>query len=158
MSMLTPAQGRMDAWQWVDFDFAFTLYEDDAGTTPLDLTGYTAEYVAAPRGSSPAVISLTGAELTMGGVAGSITGHVDGATMGTYRAGQWEFQLRLIDPDGKPTLPIEGLLVATHTANIPTGTSRVLGFGYLLIKSVGTTARTVDFDYVDVHQTFTSAR
>lgn len=111
MTTMQPAQGRMDAWQWVDFDFAFTLYEDDAGTTPIDLTGYTAEYVAAPRGSTAAVISLTGSELTMGGAAGSITGSVPGATMGTYRAGQWEFQLRLIDPDGNVTLPIEGLLV-----------------------------------------------
>lgn len=111
MSMLQPAQGRMDAWQWVDFDFAFTLYEDDEGTDPVDLTGYDAEFVAAPRGYPSALISLTGSDLTFGGVAGSITGHVDGATMGTHPAGQWEFQLRLIDPDGNRTLPIEGLLV-----------------------------------------------
>jgi hypothetical protein len=111
MSMLQPAQGRMDAWQWVDFDFAFTLYEDDEGTTPVDLTGYDAEYVAGPKGHLSAVISLTGDELTLGGDAGSVTGHIDGITMGGYQPGQWEFQLRLIDPDGNRTLPIEGLLV-----------------------------------------------
>jgi hypothetical protein len=38
--------------------------------------------------------------------------------------------------------------LGTHTTNIPTGTARVMGLGYLLIKSIGTTARTVDFDYV----------
>jgi hypothetical protein len=48
--------------------------------------------------------------------------------------------------------------VATHTANIPTGAGRELGFGYLLIKSVGTTARTVDFDYLNVENEFTTQR
>jgi hypothetical protein len=53
---------------------------------------------------------------------------------------------------------IDGNLVATHTANIPTGSGRELGFGYLLIKSIGTTARTVDFDYMSVESVFTSNR
>lgn len=39
--------------------------------------------------------------------------------------------------------------LATITTNIPESAS--VGFGWLLIKSVGTTARTVDFDFVDVY-------
>lgn len=42
---------------------------------------------------------------------------------------------------------INDTLVSTHTANIPTGTARAVGVGLLLIKSIGTTARTVDLDY-----------
>jgi hypothetical protein len=45
----------------------------------------------------------------------------------------------------------------SHTTNIPSG-SNAVGFGWLLIKSVGTTARTMDADYVMVEQDFTTAR
>ncbi len=52
---------------------------------------------------------------------------------------------------------INDSLVATHTQNIPT-TGRNLGFGWLLIKSAGTTARVVDFDYLSVTSKFTTKR
>lgn len=53
---------------------------------------------------------------------------------------------------------INGTLVATHTANIPTGTARALGFGSQILKSVGTTARTVDIDYLQAEMEFTTPR
>ena len=53
---------------------------------------------------------------------------------------------------------IDGVLVRTETQNIPSGSGRELGFGWLLIKSVGTTARTVDFDYLLVESDFTNSR
>ncbi len=53
---------------------------------------------------------------------------------------------------------INGTLVATHTANIPTGTARALGFGSRILKSVGTTARTVDIDYLQAEMEFTTPR
>ena len=53
---------------------------------------------------------------------------------------------------------INGTVVATTTTNIPTAAGRETGFGWLLIKSVGTTARTVDFDYLLVSQLFTAER
>jgi hypothetical protein len=62
MTMLQPAQGRLDAWQGVDFDFAFTLYEDDEGTVPVDLTGHVVQFSAAPSGIWTAVIDLTEGE------------------------------------------------------------------------------------------------
>jgi hypothetical protein len=43
---------------------------------------------------------------------------------------------------------IDGILVAVHTANIPIAAGRELGAGALQIKSVGTTARTFDIDYM----------
>ncbi|QQS18759.1 hypothetical protein IPL68_01650 [Candidatus Saccharibacteria bacterium] len=56
------------------------------------------------------------------------------------------------------TYYINGTNVGTRNTNIPTGTTRALGFGQLLIKSIGTTARTVDIDYMKAQQTFTTAR
>lgn len=53
---------------------------------------------------------------------------------------------------------VNGTTVATHTTNIPTGAGRETGFGWLLMKSVGTTARTVDFDYLSSQCAFTTAR
>lgn len=53
---------------------------------------------------------------------------------------------------------INGTLVATHTANIPTGTTRALGFGSQILKSIGTTARTVDIDYLQAEMEFTTPR
>lgn len=53
---------------------------------------------------------------------------------------------------------INDVLAATHTANIPTGSGRLVGFGWLLVKSVGSTERTVDIDYLLARCVFTSAR
>ena len=46
----------------------------------------------------------------------------------------------------------------SHTTNIPTGTARVAGFGYLMIKSIGTTASTMDVDYLFCESDFTTNR
>lgn len=53
---------------------------------------------------------------------------------------------------------VNGTNVATHTTNIPSGSGRETGFGWLLMKSVGTTARTVDFDYLSALSLLTTAR
>ena len=57
------------------------------------------------------------------------------------------------------TFYIDGTATGTtHNTNIPTGTARATGMGMLLIKSVGTTARTVDIDYVAFDEALTSSR
>jgi hypothetical protein len=53
---------------------------------------------------------------------------------------------------------VNGTTVATHTTNIPSGSGRETGFGWLLIKSVGTTARTVDVDYLSAISALTTTR
>lgn len=53
---------------------------------------------------------------------------------------------------------VDGASIGTETTNIPTGTARALGFGVLIQKSVGTTARTVSWDYVAVEGDFTTPR
>lgn len=53
---------------------------------------------------------------------------------------------------------IDGTLVATHTANIPVGSGRDVGAGAFLIKSVGTTARTVMLDWMAIRFKLTTPR
>jgi len=53
---------------------------------------------------------------------------------------------------------VDGVSIATHTTNIPTGSARAFGFGWLVIKSVGTTARVVNIDYINVIAQMTGTR
>lgn len=53
---------------------------------------------------------------------------------------------------------IDGSLVATHTATIPTASGRETSVMSLLIKSVGTTSRNVDVDYINAVAELTTAR
>jgi hypothetical protein len=45
---------------------------------------------------------------------------------------------------------INGTTVATHSTTVPTGGGRETGFINTLLKSLGTTARTVDVDYIKI--------
>lgn len=45
---------------------------------------------------------------------------------------------------------IDGVTVATHTTNIPTGTGETCEIGAATWKSIGTTAREIDLDYAEV--------
>ena len=53
---------------------------------------------------------------------------------------------------------IDDSLVGTHNTNIPTGSSRLFGNGLILLKSAGTTARTVDVDFLYMKTKFTTPR
>ena len=53
---------------------------------------------------------------------------------------------------------IGGTTVATHTTNIPTGNTRLVSYGYQLIKSIGTGARTVRTDWTYAKINFTTSR
>lgn len=53
---------------------------------------------------------------------------------------------------------IDWVSVATHTTNIPTASGREFGFWHLIIKSIGTTARTAQIDYYNVIKEFTTQR
>jgi hypothetical protein len=52
---------------------------------------------------------------------------------------------------------IDGVLVATHTTNIPLP---VIGFSFdsIIQKSAGLTSRTMQMDYSAISQTFTTPR
>lgn len=53
---------------------------------------------------------------------------------------------------------INGTLVRTETATIPTGAARATSFGFGIAKSVGTTQRDFYNDYMQVYKQFTTAR
>lgn len=53
---------------------------------------------------------------------------------------------------------IDNTLVATHTTNIPSGTSKGVSVRNYIQKSVGYTPRLLILDYVKLQQTFTTAR
>lgn len=80
-------------------------------------------------------------------------------TQTTVNAAQWyRLGIEVNAAANSVAFAIDGTTVATHTANIPSATGRQTGYGLFLIKSNGTTARTVDADYVNVCCDFTSAR
>lgn len=62
-------------------------------------------------------------------------------------AGQW-YHLKVVvnDPATNVDFLIDGVLVAQVTTNIPTGAGRETGVGMHIIKSVGTTSRSVEVD------------
>lgn len=53
---------------------------------------------------------------------------------------------------------VNGTNIGNVTTNIPTASGRELGFGWGMIKSVGTTARTVDVDYLLAQNEYTTAK
>ena len=56
-----------------------------------------------------------------------------------------------VQPDGlKAFASINGSLVASSTTNIPVGAGRETGFGAMLLKTAGVTAKTFFTDYSDV--------
>jgi hypothetical protein len=77
----------------------------------------------------------------------------------TVTAAQWDTLRIEVNAAGTSVaFFVDGIPVATHTATIPIGTTRAFGVGWLLIKSVGTTAGTVDADYLLVEHDFTTPR
>ena len=53
---------------------------------------------------------------------------------------------------------IDNVSVGTITTNIPTGTARATGFASMIIKSIGTTARVFNSDYMRVQVNYTTPK
>lgn len=56
------------------------------------------------------------------------------------------------------TFYVNGTACGTITTNIPTAAGRQTGWGHGIIKSAGTTSRSLDVDYWEVEQLFTTPR
>jgi hypothetical protein len=65
-------------------------------------------------------------------------------------ADTWYKIVIIVYADNRAELFINGTSVATVTSGLPTGAGRGTGFLSSLFKSVGTTSRTVDIDYIEV--------
>jgi hypothetical protein len=81
-------------------------------------------------------------------------------TTGTAVAAGWtNLRIEVNAAGDSVTYYVNGTAMGvSHTTNIPTGTARVAGFGYLMIKSIGTTASTMDVDYLFCESDFTTNR
>jgi len=81
-------------------------------------------------------------------------------TTGTAVATGWtNLRIEVNAAGNSVTYYVNGVAMGvSHTTNIPTGTARVAGFGYLMIKSIGTTASTMDVDYLFCESDFTTNR
>lgn len=65
----------------------------------------------------------------------------------TVVANTWySYEIRVNAAGTSVEFYIDGTLVQTHNSNIPTGSSRALGFGHNILKSAGLTARTLITD------------
>jgi hypothetical protein len=82
-----------------------------------------------------------------------------GLTQVTVTAGQW-YRLR-VEVNAAATAAafyVDGVLIATHVANIPSGAGRQTGLATGIVKSIGVTARLAYVDYVEYTAEFTVAR
>lgn len=81
------------------------------------------------------------------------------ATSTAVSAGSWTRLTLVVNAAGTSAeWFVNGTSVGTVSTNIPTGSARVTGMGSMLLKSAGTTARTVDFDYFLTVIDLTTAR
>jgi hypothetical protein len=64
-------------------------------------------------------------------------------------AGQWYVHDIVVNAAGTSVeFYLDGTLVATHTTDIPTGLARMVGIHTGINKTLGTTARNLDVDYI----------
>jgi hypothetical protein len=69
-----------------------------------------------------------------------------------------DMEIRVNDNSSSAEFYLNGTLVATHTTNIPSGTARATNLNAQIYKTIGTTARTMQIDYIGYKQKFTNPR
>lgn len=80
------------------------------------------------------------------------------STASTVDASWHRYAVEINAAASSVTFYIDGTSVATHTTNIPTGTGRETSFGFLIVKSAGTTTRYINVDYMSLYQKLTTSR
>lgn len=98
--------------QATTFNFVFTIKN---GSTPWDLTGYTATMTVRPFvGASTTTVVATTANgrITLGGIAGSVTVNIDATTTGAIGAGRYSYDL-VLTTGATVTRILEGKFVVT---------------------------------------------
>lgn len=133
--------GFMNDWTTVDQqDGAYWLY-DRLGTSTGSAASANPQAVTANSGTRTFVTSVSNVVITgWQGVYVTVNAAGNVATFSNY----------LNNGTGPSTI------VSDITTNIPVGNA--LGFGWLLVKSAGTTTRTIQFDFIDVQAGFATKR
>jgi hypothetical protein len=95
--------------QNADFDLAVT-WKDSTGS-PVNLTGYTAQFSLAPGTNRPPLVTVSSpTNITLGGAAGTILVHIPYATTNTLGEGSFWAELRLQSGGGVATSLLKGPL------------------------------------------------
>jgi hypothetical protein len=99
-----------ETWTWYPGG-AYNVATKTAIGSPVDLTGWSARMQIRRRAEDPGppLLSLTdGDGITLGGEAGTIRIVIDAdvSSAWTWRSG--EYDLEMVDPDGKPWRKLEG--------------------------------------------------
>ena len=98
--------------QATTFNFIFTIKN---GSTPWDLTGYTATMTVRPFvGASTTTVVATTANgrITLGGIAGSVTVSLNATTTGAIGAGRYVYDL-VLTSGSVVTRILEGKFIVT---------------------------------------------
>lgn len=98
--------------QATTFNFIFTIKN---GSTPWDLTGYTATMTVRPFvGASTTTVVATTANgrITLGGIAGSVTVNLNATTTGAINAGRYAYDL-VLTTGATVTRILEGKFIVT---------------------------------------------
>jgi hypothetical protein len=90
-------------------DRVFTLYADDAGTVPLDLSGWTAAVVLSSYGENEAVSLTLGAGLTQ--PTANTLRVTTAITATAFNVGLGRWRLQLVSPKGTTYFPENGKLI-----------------------------------------------
>ena len=91
--------------------FSRVLTWTNNAKVPHNLTGYTAKMQVRSSAESDIVLlelSTTNGYIVLGGTAGTITLTVPAANMSIISAGQYEYDLELVSPNGQKTTIVEG--------------------------------------------------
>ena len=98
--------------QATTFNFIFTIKN---GSTPWDLTGYTATMTVRPfvGASTTTVVATTANDrITLGGIAGSVTVNLNATTTGAIGAGRYVYDL-VLTSGSVVTRILEGKFIVT---------------------------------------------
>lgn len=106
---MTAADYSITIEQGADFPFLIT-WTDSAGTI-IDITGYSAQFMIRQNYTDVTpLVSLSSPSngITLGGTAGTISIDIPFTTTAALPAMLGEYDLKLIDPSGKPIRLLEG--------------------------------------------------
>lgn len=103
----------ISAEQGATFNLVLTWRNPDASA--IDLTGCTAKMqVRTSKAAADAVLTLqTGAGITLGGTAGTLTLSASAAAMAAISAGSYLYDLEVTDAGGSVTRLVEGAFVVS---------------------------------------------
>jgi hypothetical protein len=94
------------------FTDLWTFYDDDAATSPTNLTGYHAKVQVRDSPTETGTLldtwSDTNGKLALGGLAGTITPTVTAVDTATWAAGHYFYDLQVTDPSGRPFYWLSG--------------------------------------------------